>query len=140
MPLLTNADYPAIRAALEATLPVGALPDVVIGYPIYLAAGMQDVLDRIPTAEALAAAQLARAQRAAIYYTAARLALTVPSVTRDQFAESSTQFDGASWDAKAAELRRLATIELDGILAVTAPSAEPETPPFFRVAKARRRF
>lgn len=136
MPLIANAEYPQIRAALDTTLPVGALSDAIIAYPIYIGAGINDVLDRIPTAEALPADQLQRAKNAAVYFTASRLAVAVPGIVREDLGVEATQFDVAKWADKAETLRAAALAEIEALLAILYPSEAP-MPPFFRRAPGR---
>jgi hypothetical protein len=139
--ILATADYPAVRAAIDASLEPSNLSDAVIALDIYAGAAVQDVTDRYPTAAAvvLAATQL-KITRAAVYFCAARLAIPVAGVIVSSLSVSARDmnysrppYDGHK---RAAELLALAEEELDDIL---EPDEEtPNRPRMFTLAPGYR--
>lgn len=135
--LLTIDAYPAIRAALDASLDATTLPNKVIEEDIYAGAAWDEVLERYPTADSETDADiLARLRRAAIYFAAARLApvvvrITALSTTVQGVSYSRPVFDPAK---RAAELRALADNEMDAVLTPGVLSR----PTFFTVASGTR--
>ena len=139
--ILTAADHPAVRAAVDISLTTANLPDATIALDIYAVAAVQDVVDRYPTAASVvvAATQL-KITRAAVYFCAARLAIPLAGVivsslsvaTRDQ-SFSRVPYNG---EKRAAELLALAEEELADIL---EPGEEtPNRPTIFRLAPGYR--
>ena len=118
--LLTVADYPAIRAALDTSLDADVLPDAVIALPIYHAAAEREVLARVPTVPTEEA--LEQQRLAAIYLCAARLALALPQI------ESETTPDNAAYRRKVVAPEALATT-LQGYAAVILDVLAPPSPP-----------
>lgn len=135
MAILTTADYPAIRAALDVDLTESKLPNRTIDLPIYRDAADQDVLAVIADAESQTGENANRVKRAAIFFCAARLApvvvrLTSLTVQARDLSYSKPVFDP---EKRAAELRQLAVEELADI-----SSASPTRPTFFSVATGTR--
>jgi len=120
MALLSAADYPAIRAAIDVSLTARVLPDSVIGLPIYVDAAEAEVLARDPLAESRTGAALQHVTNAAVLLTAALLAPALPGYTAEDFSEYSYQRK-TDWATRAAELRKRAEAELAAVL-------EPENP------------
>lgn len=135
-PLLTSSDYPAIRAVIDVSLDSTSLPDAIIALDAYIGAGMRDVLALDPLAETRTGTELQHAQTAAILFTAARLVGALPQITRVAFADHSTQLQAVDPQARAAELRALASSELDAYL--DPGDAASDRPTFFTVASGRR--
>lgn len=138
MAILTAADYPAIRAALDVELDAEALPDDMINMSIYRAAADQDVIDLDPLAESRTdGTEVARVKRAAIYFCAARLAPVVPRIQRMTMG-GDTSFERSVFDPqqRAGELRAMARDEIDEIL--TPAEDAPRKPTFFSKASGRR--
>jgi hypothetical protein len=124
MALLDSTDYPAIRAAVDPRLTTADLPDATIALSIYLAAGEAEVLALDPGAESRAGDALARAQRAAIYLVAERLALTWRPYQQQNWHEDDVG-EGFMWSVegrqdRAQVLRALAMREL-GVQGVANP-------------------
>ena len=120
MALLSAADYPAIRAAIDVSLTARVLPDSVIGLPIYVDAAEAEVLARDPLAATRTGGELQHIQNAAVLLTAALLAPALPGYTAEDFSEYSYQRK-TDWATRAAELRKRAEAELAAVL-------EPENP------------
>lgn len=120
MALLSAADYPAIRAAIDVSLTARVLPDSVIGLPIYVDAAEAEILTRDPLAESRTGAALQHVTNAAVLLTAALLAPALPGYTAEDFSEYSYQRK-TDWATRAAELRKRAEAELAAVL-------EPENP------------
>lgn len=133
--LLTSADYPAVRAAIDVTLDSTALPDAIIALDLYSGAGVRDVLAIDPDAESRTGTDLQHAQTAAVLFTAARLIGALPQITRERELEYQVDFQRVSAATRAAELRALAAEELEAYLDTTVAV---ERPTFFGVASGRR--
>ena len=128
MAILTSADWPAVRAAIDTALDTNMLQDPVIALNIYSGAADQDVLSRDPDAESRTGEDENRVQRAAVFFCAARLipvvirVLTLSTTTRDLRYSRLV----ADPETRANELRGLATDEINEIL---NPGAEAESMP-----------
>ena len=125
MPLITSADYPAIRAAIDTSLDTTSLPDATIALDIYAGAAMRLVLARDPAAATRTGDALARVTAAAVYYTAARLILALPQITREAYPEQSYQRQDVNVSERAAYLTSLADAELDAVLGDAATAGMP---------------
>lgn len=136
MPLVTSADYPAIRAMIEIGLDSIALPDGIIALDAYSGAGMREVLALDPLAETRSGSDLLHAQTAAILFTAARLVGALPQIVKETFPDHSYERSRVDVSARAAELRGLASGELDAYLDVGDITSD--RPTFFTVASGRR--
>lgn len=140
MSLLTFADYPAVRAALDTELDETSLADKTIALDIYQGAADREVKGRDPAWATRTGESLLRLRAAAVYLTAARLAPAVVRVismnvqSRD-LSYSRPVFDPAE---KAAELRALAEQELSAVL--TPEEDTSGKPIMFSLASARRGY
>lgn len=145
MSLLSAADYPAIRALVDASLTKAQLPDATIALDDFIGAGQDAVLQRDPLAETRGGVQLQRAQRAARLFTAALLAATaLQRVARDYTegpgSESVRYQTGVSPAKRAAELRDQAILQLDSYLTEAEEDAAGVEPPdLFAVASPKRK-
>lgn len=136
MPLLTAADYPAIRAMIEIGLDATTLPDAIIALDAYIGAGMRDVLAIDPTAETQPEPNLQHAKTAAILFTAARLVGALVQVIKETRADHSYERNRVDASARAAELRAQAGAELDAYL--DPGDTASDRPTFFTVAHGYR--
>lgn len=136
MPLLTSADYPSIRAAIDITIGTAELPDAIVALDMYVGAGQRDVLALDPLAESRTGTDLLHAQTAAILFTAARLVGALPQIVKETRADHSYERNRVDTQARAAELRALASAELDAYL--DAGDATSDRPTFFTTAHGRR--
>lgn len=137
MALITAAVYGDIRAAIDISLDETVLPDSIISRDIYAGAAEREVLARDPDALSRSGADRARVTAAAVLFTAARLAPAVPNITSEtQPGQSAYTRQAVDWTKRAADLRSLAEIELQAVL---APSeAAPSRPTMFARAAGRR--
>ena len=138
MPLLSSADYPAIRAALDVDLNAQTLPDATIAQDIFLGAAEAELLRRVPTAAAMTGSDLARVKRALVWLTAAYLAHSVVRVTSLSVQTRDLSYSRQTFDPdeKARELRSRAEAEI-GML--TEPTrVAPGRPTTFTLAMGRR--
>lgn len=121
-PLLTSADYPAIRAALDISLDATDLPDSLIDLDQFVGKGVREVLQRDSLAESRSGTELLRARNAAIFFTAALLAPSVPAITSES--EGTYRVNREAWDGqrRQRELRALADDELNAYLTPGARS------------------
>jgi hypothetical protein len=116
--ILTSADWPAVRDALDTELDTNSLLDATIARNIYSGAADQDVLALDPDAETRTGEDANRIQRAAVFFCAARLApvvlriLNLSALTRD-LRYSKPTFDP---DERANELRGMAVEEINEVL------------------------
>lgn len=116
MALLSSAEYPAIRAAIDVSLDSALLPDAVIALDLYVGAGQRDVLAIDPAAETRTGDDLLHAKTAAIMFTAARLIGSVPLITREQRDTHGYTRQEVDPAQRAADLRTLASAEIDAYL------------------------
>ena len=136
MALLYEADYPAVRAALDVQLTSRELPDSVIGLPLYVGAAEAEILVRDPLAATRTGAAWQHIVNATVLLTAALLAPALPAITSERFSEYSYDRD-VDWLALAAALRRRAETELAFVLTPTAPTVA-SRPTIFAVATGTR--
>ena len=131
MPLLTPADWGAVRASIDVSLTATELPDATIALPIYVDAAEAEVvaLDPLALTYTAGTANNVSVRNAAIFLTAARLAYVVPVLKRE------TMTDGYSYERAivepAALEKRLRTLALAAVDAVLASSSSSSTIPTF---------
>ncbi len=125
MAILTSADWPAVRAAIDTQVDDNMLLDSVIALNIYSGAADQDVLKLDPDAESRTGEDANRVTRAAVYYCAARLIpvvlriLSLSTITRDlRFTRSVPDIE-----KRANELRGMAVEEINEVLTPGAEAA-----------------
>lgn len=119
MAILTTADYPAIRAALDTTLDDTLLPDATIALDPYHWAAEREVLRRDPDAESRTGDDAKRVKLAAVYYAAANLAPAIPRITASALSTTSFQAKYADWSMVAALRRAEAGKLLRDVLGTT---------------------
>lgn len=138
MPILTAADYDAVRAAIDVGLTAAQVPDAVIGMPIYHGWADAQVLAAVPTAATATGTAAEWATRAAILFCAARLVRAIPNTVQESFADVTYRRDVPKAEERAAALlaeaeSALATLaELEGVTPTVA------RPIFFTLATGRR--
>lgn len=137
MPILTPADYGAVRAALDLSLDARVLPDNVIALDIYLGAAERQILARDPQAPYRSDDDLIRVKNAITFLTAALIAPVVPQITNERLGDQSYTRQPIDWAKRAEELRARAEHE---ILAVVEPGQPTKAvmPRLFTVAHGRR--
>jgi hypothetical protein len=139
MSIITSADYPEVRAALDTELNVQVLPDAIIAQSIYHGAAEQDVLDLDPNAESRTdETEIAREKRACIYFCAARLAAAIIRITSISVQARDISYSKPTFDPeqRAAELKAMAEEEIAAIL--TPSETSPQRPTMFAVASGYR--
>ena len=119
MSLLTSADYPAVRAALDVHLDSTLLPDSIIALNIYQGAAEMEVKRRDPLAETRTGDDATRVRLAAIYLCAAALAPAIPRLVSQTLDGHTVTVDGATWRDLAARLTALAYEHLRTVTSVT---------------------
>ena len=138
MPLLTQNDYPAIRAALDVGLSAAQVPDALLARPVYHPAAEAEVLRRLPVAESdLTAPQRERARRVAMFLTAALLAGALPTITQTDFADLSVRRQVPNAAERAATLRAQAEVELAALIEELG-EVDTSIPMFFTLAPGYR--
>jgi hypothetical protein len=135
LPLASTA-YPSIRAALDVSLDSTVLPDATIGLAIFQGAAEADVERQDPQWATRTGADATAIQNAAIYYTAARIAPSIPNITGEAIGDSSYRREAVDWTARAAWLRSQGDAALASILTPTTVPAD--RPTFFAVAAGCR--
>lgn len=140
MAILTSADFPAIRAALDVDLNAQTLPDTTIAQDIFLGAAEAELLRRVPTAAAMTGNDLARVKRALVWLTAAYLAHSVVRTTSMSINTRDLSYSRQTFnpDEKAAELRARVEREYGMLLAPMA--ATPARPTMFTTVGGRRGY
>ncbi len=136
-PILTSAEYPWIRSAIDINLDEVSLPDATIELPIFLTAAETEVTDQLTTPYAsLDAGDQLRVKLAIAYITAALLVVSLP-----QF-KSERSVDGQTYERTVVDpmllaniLRGRASSELAQIVNAGVLAAAPV---FFTVASGRR--
>lgn len=136
MALLTSDDYEAIRKAIDITLDSTTLPDATIGLDLYVGAGQRDVLAIDPIAETRTGDELQHAKTAAILFTAARLVGALPQITSEGRPDHSYNRAKVDPQARAAELRANASLELDAYL--DPGDATSDRPTMFKAGRGYR--
>lgn len=118
MAILTSADWPDVRDAIDTQMDTNVLPNATIARNIFSGAADQDVLKIDPLAESRTDEDGNRVKRAAIYFCAARLIdvvfqpTSLSATTRDL--RWSRQLTPA--EAKANKLKGMAVEEINAIL------------------------
>lgn len=126
MAILSAADYPDVRRALDATLDARLLPDSVLDSPIYLGEAERRVIARLPGAAALTGADAITTRVATVFILAALVAPVVPLITREQDKDYSYQRAEMDWSGRASQLLADADALLAGLVG-EAVSAEADT-------------
>jgi hypothetical protein len=134
--LLPSTLYPSVRAAIDTSLDSRLLPDAIIALDIYKAAAVRDVLAIDASAESRTSTEFAHAQAAAVYFCAARLVTALPQIVRETRDTHAYQRAEVKPDMRAAELRALASAELDAYLDMSP--AIGDMPTLFTVGRGRR--
>ena len=138
MTILSSADYPAIRAALDVSLNAQQLTDATIGQDIFVGAAEAELLRRVPDAASRTGDDLKRVERALVWLTAALLAHSVVRITSMSVQTRDLSYSRQSFDPerKAAELRGRAEAEI--VMLLTPGEATPSRPTMFTVAAGYR--
>jgi len=138
MTILSSADYPAIRAALDVSLNAQQLTDATIGQDIFVGAAEAELLRRVPDAASRMGDDLKRVERALVWLTAALLAHSVVRITSMSVQTRDLSYSRQSFDPerKAAELRGRAEAEI--VMLLTPGEATPSRPTMFTVAAGYR--
>lgn len=125
MTILSASDYPAIRAALDVGLNEAQLPDATIGQDIFLGAAEAELLLRVPDAASKTGDDMSRVVRALVWLTAALLAHSVVRVTSLSVQTRDLSYSRQTFDpdAKAAELRSRADVEIAALLEPSSTAA-----------------
>lgn len=141
MPFLTNAEYPAVRAAIDISLDPTNLPDDVIALPVYAGEAEQWVLAMNPLAGTYTtgSAEYLRMQVAAIYACAALVAPSVPVITGETFGQDHryTRKD-VDMAALAEKLWERARSAINAVIGVTEADSRPPRRFIFTRASGRR--
>jgi len=138
MPILSDTDYPAIRAALDVGLNAQQLPDAIIEQDIFLGAAEAELVRRVADAAGKTGDDLNRVKRAAVWLTAALLAHSVVRITSMSVQTRDLSYSRQTFDPdeKAAELRSRAEAEIAMLL--TPTDATPARPTMFTLAGGGR--
>lgn len=124
MTLITSADYPDVRRALDASLDATTLPDAAIASPVYQGQAELDVLARYPDAAAATGTAALQVKIATILLTAAYMAPAVPLIVREQDKDYSYQRQAIDWLDAQERLRARAEQVLSGLAGETVTSGD----------------
>lgn len=118
MVILTSADWPAVRAALDTQLDTNSLTDATIALNFYSGAADQDVLKLDSDAESRTGEDSNRITRAAVSFCAARLAPVVIRLMSVSTTGRDLRYNKPVFDPKvrANELRGMAVEEINEVL------------------------
>ena len=140
--ILTAADFPEIRAAIDVTIDIANLPDAVIALDINLGRATEWVVARNPVAASYAGAVDATSRairRACVLATAAILAPTVPWLTSETFMNrTSYKRQETDLGTLVADLWTQANDQIQLSLPVEEQATVGGGKPFFTVASGRR--
>jgi hypothetical protein len=136
MAILTSADYPAIRSAIDVSLTARQISDAIIEYPIFLDAAEAKVISRDPLALSRTGTDAMHIKNATIYYTAFFLIPSVPDIVRQSVGDYDYMRDPRDLEARGAQLLARAEAELAMVLTPTTTQL-PRTKHFQTVAGRR---
>jgi len=140
MPILTHADYPAVRALLDVSYVASAWPsDAVIDLPPFAPAAERTLTTWAP--EAVASSDpttQAAVKEAAIYLTAANLVPAVPRLHSESEAGYQYTMEAVDADDRAAALYGQAASIMRPYVPLSSTGARQYT--HFRLAPARARW
>jgi hypothetical protein len=137
MPLLTPADFQAVRQALDTSFDEEVLPDETVSLDIYQIVGESYVFAAIPTADTLVNSD-PRIKIAAVFYVAAELAPVVPHIVRENYGQYSYQLADRDWSKLQAELRRKAELQIAAVIGSPVTDSTDLMPTIFTVASVDR--
>jgi hypothetical protein len=138
MAIITSADYPEVRAAIDTELNDKNLPDSTISKSIYHDKAEQDVIDKDPDAASRTGTDGERIKRAVIYYCAAYLVPVVVRLISLSVQARDISYSRPAWDPdeRAEELRTLGDLEIEMVL--HPEEDDPLRPTMFAVASGYR--
>lgn len=121
-PLIGGGDCQEIREVIDVTLTADELPNEQIMRDAFMGQAIRYVLGRDADAETRTGDEGAKVRLAAIYYTAGLLCPTIPILTAVRAGNESVQRQAIDMQARAAELKGLASSVLDDLLTPTTRS------------------
>ena len=136
MTLIDSSHFPAVRAAIDASISENEVPDTQIEYPIFWPAAEREVLVIVPDAADKTGDDLARVQAAVIYITAALIVPTLPPIVGANMDAASYGRRGSDVSATVADLRAKAAREL--ALVLDSADETPGMPTVFTAATGTR--
>jgi len=117
MALITVDDFPAVRAAINIELDEVGLPDSIIALPIYLGAADSAVKQQDPLWNTRSSSELRHLKNAVIYFTAARILVSLPRVTSEAFGQRySYKIDQVSTGELASSLQTFGDDEINAVI------------------------
>jgi hypothetical protein len=135
--ILSQADWPEVRAQINVGLTAAQLPDDTIEMDAFVGRAEREVVATDPQAPSRTGAEAAAVRLASIYLTAALLVPAVPNIVRQQWPDISYQMENLSIADKVADLRHQAALQLESYLeAGTEPV--PRIPTIFTSARSCR--
>lgn len=125
MPIITSAEYPLVRAALDIRLTSTQLPDATLALAIFLGEAEREVQTRDPLWDSRTGDDEQRLKNAVCYLTAARLAPRMPELTlsSERFGDYTYQRKATDWQSLADDLVARADAEIAGVLSETPATA-----------------
>lgn len=86
MLILTDDDFPAVRAALDITLDAEVLPDAIIALPMFIDTAEDIAVKRVPDWESLTGSRRLHLHNAVVKLTASLIAPSMADITSETFA------------------------------------------------------
>lgn len=125
MAILTDADFPEVRAVLHMSITTDHLPDATIGLPIYQGRAENEIIRRDPLAESRTESEGEKVRQATILLLAALIAPAMEMLTSETIPGGGYRYQKpeVDWKTKAQLLRE----SVDSILSVLLDT-DPETP------------
>ena len=141
--ILSSADYPAIRAALDVSLGTKSLPDDVIAMDIYQGTAELEILKRDPLALTRTGNDWTHVHTAAILYCASLIAGGMVSrVTSESLPGGGYNYSrpAVDWAKRAETLAQRTAEHMAAVLTPAATASTAVRPTFFGVARGTRGY
>lgn len=135
--VLTSADYPSIRQAIDIRLDEIDIPDTTIALDIYAGFAVRRVVGRLPNPYDVSLDPTVKT--ACIFSCAALLIPAMKQIQNEQIAGHEKTFKVIDWDKKIRELEgRIDQIVGSILVTIGGVGSNIAMPGFFTVAKANR--
>ena len=100
MALITTAEYPSVRFAIDFRLNSIVMPDDIIAQPIFVVEAELDVLAILPQAASFTGTSLTRVKNAVIYLTAIKMIPSVPQLIDQSIFGDREKYELIDWEKK----------------------------------------
>lgn len=141
MALLSSADYPTIRAAMDVSLNDRTLPDEIIGLDIYTGAAERRLASELEMTTAAVAGLTGESKTiavsVAVQFAAASLCMAIPNIRRKNLGGDVDLFIENDWRMRADVLTGSALVELEELKGLLGLDSR-MVPRFFSVVHGTR--